>query len=61
MEMWEQVAFYRTLCVQTSLRPDTIMVSETTRQLILLELTVPWEERMEEAQKRKRAKYQSHQ
>ncbi|KAK1904971.1 Adenylosuccinate synthetase [Dissostichus eleginoides] len=28
------------------------------RQLLSLELTVPWEERMEEAQERKRAKYQ---
>jgi len=27
-------------------------------ELILLELTVPWEERVEEAQERKRAKYQ---
>jgi len=44
--------------VQTSLRPDTILVSEATRQLVLLELTVPWEERMAEAQERKRAKYQ---
>jgi len=44
--------------IQTSLRPDTILVSEATRQLVLLELTVPWEERMGEAQERKRAKYQ---
>ncbi|RXN04375.1 reverse transcriptase [Labeo rohita] len=46
-------------CPQCStLRPDIILVSEATRQLILLELTVPWEERMEEAQERKRGKYQ---
>ena len=43
---------------QTRLRPDIILVSEATKQLLLLELTVPWEERMEEAQKRKREKYQ---
>ena len=43
---------------QSRLRPDIILVSETTKQLFLLELTVPWEERMEEAQERKREKYQ---
>ncbi|KAK0146299.1 hypothetical protein N1851_014401 [Merluccius polli] len=43
---------------QTRLRPDIILVSEATKQLVLLELTVPWEERMEEAQERKREKYQ---
>lgn len=35
-----------------------ILVSEATKQLFLLELTVPWKERMEEAQERKRDKYQ---
>lgn len=43
---------------KTSLRPDIILVSEATKQLVLLELTVPWEERMEEVQERKREKYQ---
>ncbi len=43
---------------QFKLRPDIILVSEATKQLILLELTVPWEERMEEAQGRKWEKYQ---
>ncbi len=42
---------------QSKLRPDIILVSEATKQLILLELTVPWEERMEEDQERKREKY----
>lgn len=43
---------------QTMLKPDVILVSESTKQFILLELTVPWEERMEEAQERKRGKYE---
>ncbi len=43
---------------QSKLRPDIILVSEATKQLILMELTVPLEERMEEAQERKREKYQ---
>ena len=42
----------------TRLRPDMIIVSDSTKQLIILELTVPWEERMDEANDRKRTKYQ---
>ena len=42
----------------TRLRPDMTIISDSTKQLIILELTVPWEERMEEANERKRAKYQ---
>lgn len=33
-------------------------MSDSTKQLIILALTVPWEEHLEEANKRKRAKYQ---
>lgn len=39
-------------------RPDMIIVSDSTKQLGALELTVPWEERMDKANERKRAKYQ---
>jgi hypothetical protein len=42
----------------TRLRPDVVLMSRTTKQLVILELTVSWEERMEEAYERKRAKYQ---
>lgn len=42
----------------TRLRPDMIIVSDSTKQLIILELTVPWEERRDGANERKRAKYQ---
>lgn len=34
--------------------PDIVLASETTMQVVLLELTVPWEDRMEEAYERKR-------
>ncbi|KAI2645803.1 Regulatory protein RecX [Labeo rohita] len=44
--------------VTTSLRPDMIITSEVSKQLIMLELTMPWEERIEEANERKRTKYQ---
>ena len=43
--------------VQTNLRPDIIRWSETGKQLIMIELTVPWETRCEEAYERKKAKY----
>ena len=42
----------------TRLRPDMVIFSNSTKQVIMMELTVPWEERMDEAQERKRAKYQ---
>ena len=42
----------------TSLRPDIVLWSKGTKQVVLIELTVPWEERMEEAYERKLKKYQ---
>lgn len=42
----------------TSLRPDIVLWSKGIKQVVLIELTVPWEERMEEAQERKLKKYQ---
>lgn len=41
----------------TNLQPDIVLVSEFTRQLVLMELTVPWEDRLEDALKRKLSKY----
>ena len=42
----------------TTLRPDMVLTSELTRQVVLVELTVPWEDRFEEANSRKWAKYE---
>ena len=42
----------------TTLRPDIVMWSASTKQLVMIELTVPWEERIEDAYERKKAKYQ---
>ena len=42
--------------VETRLRPDMVLLSPFTKQLVLIELTVPWEERIEEAHERKRLK-----
>ena len=44
--------------VQTSLRPDVVLWSEESKKIILIELTVPWEEGCELAFERKNAKYQ---
>ncbi|XP_053332775.1 uncharacterized protein LOC128506382 [Clarias gariepinus] len=41
----------------TTLRPDIVLVSEATKQAVLLELTVPWEDRLEEAFERKLSRY----
>ena len=43
--------------VQTNLRPDIVLWSERGKmKLIMIELTVPWETRCEEAYERKNAK-----
>ena len=43
--------------VQTTPRPDIVLWSKTGKKLIVIELTVPWETRCEEAYERKKAKY----
>ncbi|CAC5423515.1 unnamed protein product [Mytilus coruscus] len=42
----------------TNQRPHIVIWSASTKQAILLELTVPWEERIDDANERKRLKYQ---
>lgn len=37
----------------TTLRPDIVLVSESTMQVVLLELTVLWEDRLDETFERK--------
>ena len=38
-------------------RPDIVLWSKATKQVVLIELTVPWEERIEEAYQRKMLSY----
>ena len=45
--------------VHTSLRPDIVFWSKSPRRVILVELTVPWEERVDEAFELKKAKYEA--
>ena len=41
----------------TNKRPDIVILSAKTKQVVLLELTVSWEERIEEVYERKNLKY----
>ncbi|XP_056097411.1 uncharacterized protein LOC130076370 [Rhinichthys klamathensis goyatoka] len=56
VDLGKQLKFPEAVAI-TTLRPDIVLTSEASKQVILLELTVPWEDRMEEANERKRAKY----
>lgn len=58
VDLGRQLQFPREI-VETSLRPDLIMWSETCKTVLLVELTVPWEGGggVEAAYERKRAKY----
>lgn len=40
-----------------TLTPDIVLVSETLKQMDMLEFMVPWEEQMEEASELKKGKY----
>ena len=42
----------------TSMRPDIVILSEECRTVVIVELTVPWEERLEESHELKRNKYE---
>ena len=43
--------------IHTAQRPDIVIWSPNDRKLVMVELTVPWETRCEEAYERKMAKY----
>lgn len=53
-----QADLHRVRFLVQATRPDMIIISEASKHLIMLELTVPWEERIEEANQRKGEKYQ---
>ena len=56
VDLGKQLKFLETVAT-TTLRPDMVLISEASKQLILLELTIPWKDCIEEAKERKRAKY----
>ena len=53
----EQQLKFSSHIAATTLRPDMVLVSESTKQVVLLELTVPWEDHLEEAFERKLSQY----
>ena len=57
-DVGEQLTFPQEVAVTTR-RPDIVLWSPATKQVVMVELTVPWEERIEEANERKRSKYQT--
>ncbi len=46
-----QLRFLDTITT-TTLQPNLVLMSMTTKQVVLLKLTVPWEDQMEEAHER---------
>jgi hypothetical protein len=57
VDLHRQLKFPPVIAVTNS-RPDMVLWSIKSRQVVVIELTVPWEERIEEANERKRSKYQ---
>ena len=51
-----QVSFKKVLIVITRLRPDIVLLSRKSKQVVMIELNVPWEDRF--ANEWKRANYQ---
>lgn len=43
--------------VSITLRPDSLLVSEVTKNITTVDLTEPWKDHMKEAHERKRTKY----
>lgn len=43
--------------VETTVRPDNVLVSAILKKVVILELTLPWKELMEKASKSKKEKY----
>jgi hypothetical protein len=44
--------------VVTTLRPDMVLLHRSFKRIVMMELTVPWEDRMDEAHERKSLKYE---
>ena len=56
VDLGRQLQFPQEICSST-LRPDVLLWSAAVKAAILMELTVPWEEGLEAAYERKKAKY----
>ena len=49
---------YPEVITKTNLRPDAVLISEASRTVVLVELTVPYETNMNESHEYKAAKYE---
>jgi len=56
-DLKEQLQFPQEIA-QTTLRPDIVIWSRNPKRVVMVELTVPWEERIEESHELKRSKYE---
>ncbi len=56
VDLGRQLQFQQKIC-STNLRPDVVLWSAAVKSVVLIELTVPWEEGLEAAYERKKAKY----
>lgn len=57
VDQGRQLKFPETF-IMTTLRPELVLVSETMKEVVPLKLTVPWEDWMEKAFKRKMARFE---
>ena len=57
MDLKKKLVFPEEVAV-TSLRPDLVLMSRSTKTILLVELTVPWEDRLGISHQLKKAKYQ---
>ena len=56
VDLIKRLIFPRDIVV-TALRPDMVLVNRIRKLILIVELTVPWEERIDEAHDRKSLKY----
>ena len=56
-DLKQQLQFPQEIAL-TTLRPDIVIWSRNPKRVVLVELTVPWEEQIEESHELKRAKYE---
>jgi len=50
----KRLKFSENAAASTTLRPNMVLISEASEQIVPRELTVPWEDRIEEANEKKR-------
>ena len=56
VDLGKQLKFPENAAAAATLQPHMVLISEASEQIVLRELPVPWEDRIREANERKRAK-----